>query len=307
MDHLVADSPGGSRAGQRVTRLLAVTLIALSIVTLVPRVGKRFVHAFALIPQATFGKSRFWNVVTGGFVDTNQISAVCNVAVLLTVGRWIEPVWGGRQYLLFLLVVNTCAGVFAYAALYVGYVATRASSLLFTPTGGAHAMVLGLLVAVKQLIPEHEIGVNGVAVKANYLPLAAVVLHFVAVCVRLTSIGVVLYVLSGFYSAWVYLRFYQSKDAGVRGDASNAFAFATLFPHPLRSFAEIAGNVAFAVFKPVLLAGESGNSAQQTPAEAPIPVSKAAPVDAERRRQRALKALDERLNATGEAPDDSPV
>lgn len=36
--------------------------------------------------------------------------------------------------------------------------------------------------------------------------------------------------LSGTSIAWIYLRFYQKKDQGGRGDMSESFAFATFFP-----------------------------------------------------------------------------
>ena len=35
---------------------------------------------------------------------------------------------------------------------------------------------------------------------------------------------------SGTATAWIYLRFYQKKDQGLRGDMSESFAFATFFP-----------------------------------------------------------------------------
>ena len=44
--------------------------------------------------------------------------------------------------------------------------------------------------------------------------------------------------LSGTATAWTYLRFYQKRDQGLRGDMSEGFAFATFFPellHPVLS------------------------------------------------------------------------
>lgn len=37
-------------------------------------------------------------------------------------------------------------------------------------------------------------------------------------------------VISGTCFSWTYLRFYQKKDQGSRGDMSETFAFATFFP-----------------------------------------------------------------------------
>jgi hypothetical protein len=41
-------------------------------------------------------------------------------------------------------------------------------------------------------------------------------------------------VLSGIIISWVYLRFYQKKEQGSRGDMSEGFAFATFFPEPIQ-------------------------------------------------------------------------
>lgn len=58
---------------------------------------------------------------------------------------------------------------------------------------------------------------------------------FVLVTLVLAVVGVVSYpllwlVLSGSAVSWTYLRFYQKKDQGSRGDMSEGFAFATFFP-----------------------------------------------------------------------------
>lgn len=41
-------------------------------------------------------------------------------------------------------------------------------------------------------------------------------------------------VISGSFIAWIYLRFYQKKEQGERGDMSEGFAFATFFPEPIQ-------------------------------------------------------------------------
>jgi len=38
----------------------------------------------------------------------------------------------------------------------------------------------------------------------------------------------------GVVVGWTYLRFYQSRGKGMRGDMSENFSAATLFPKPLR-------------------------------------------------------------------------
>lgn len=164
----------------------------------------------------------------------------------------------------------------------------------FDPIGTTNGICVALLVAVKQLIPEHEIGVNGVNMSANYLPVVYATVVFVFTALQFVRIGVFVFTAAAFQCSWTYLRFYQRKD-NARGDLSDSFAYATLFPDPVRRFVLVMANMSFAIFRPLLTAGLTQPQESQA---APQPTSKAASIDAERRRQRALKALDERLNAT---------
>lgn len=43
------------------------------------------------------------------------------------------------------------------------------------------------------------------------------------------------FIVFGTYGAWMYLRYLQRKpEAGLKGDSSAEFAFATFFPAPLQ-------------------------------------------------------------------------
>jgi hypothetical protein len=43
------------------------------------------------------------------------------------------------------------------------------------------------------------------------------------------------FVVFGTYGAWIYLRYFQRKpEAGLKGDSSAEFAFATFFPTPVQ-------------------------------------------------------------------------
>ena len=48
--------------------------------------------------------------------------------------------------------------------------------------------------------------------------------------IRLISYTQPIMVVSGILVSWVYLRFYQNHGKGVRGDMSESFEAATLFP-----------------------------------------------------------------------------
>lgn len=162
-------------------------------------------------------------------------------------------------------------------------------------------MCAALLVAVKQLIPEHEIGINGMNMSANYLPLTYVGVTAAFTVVGLISVGDLTFTLAAFQFAWLYLRYFQRRN-GQHGDLSEAFTYSSMFPEPLRTVVAIFANFGFMLFKPVLLAGQSAEP-ESDPGQQ-MPVSKANSVDAERRRQRALQALDERMKSTANEEDD---
>ena len=44
----------------------------------------------------------------------------------------------------------------------------------------------------------------------------------------------VILTITGVILGWVYLRFYQQKGKGAKGDLRDGFAFATFFPEPLQ-------------------------------------------------------------------------
>lgn len=161
--------------------------------------------------------------------------------------------------------------------------------------GGLSAVVAGVLVAVKQLFPNQDFGYRKLALPGNYLPFVAISGVFVAYATRQASLGTVLFLLSGVQVSWTYLRFFQKQDYG-RGDQSDAFAFKTLFPHPLGAVAGVFGAIAFYVFRPVLLYGANVTGA--VPEKTVLPVSVVDAADAERRRQRAIRSLDARLEET---------
>lgn len=165
----------------------------------------------------------------------------------------------------------------------------------FIPVGTLSGVNVALLIAIKQLIPDHEIGIARVTVKTTFLPLAYLASVGVLTLCRIMSLGAFLYAALCFQIAWVYLRFYRRAET-ERGDASDGFAYATLFPSPVRPVVEVISNTAFAVFKPVLLASQTATS-QKPELMQSVTGDRGTSVEAERRRQRALKALDERLNS----------
>jgi len=121
-------------------------------------------------------------------------------------------------------------------------------------------MLLGMSVAFKQLVPEHALPAPGVTLRAKDVPLLSVAVTATLLAL-LDSMPSTVYATAGWYTAWVYLRFYQVRVTsegrgtaaaadpepagsvahiercclaqvhdGSRGDRNETFAFVTFFP-----------------------------------------------------------------------------
>jgi hypothetical protein len=118
-----------------------------------------------------------------------------------------------------------------------------------------------------------------------------------------TNAGTLVYALSGLHFGWLYLRYFQRREGG-RGDVRETFAYDGFFPEPIATPVRVAGAILFVLIRPILLSAQNVGSEGKDI----MPATSAADTpDAERHRQRALKALDERLSATKNNALDPPV
>jgi hypothetical protein len=85
-----------------------------------------------------------------------------NVAALILLARLIEPVYGSREFIKLLAIVNCATTVCVFVGVYISYAATMNASLLYTEFYGFHGIAAGLLVAVKQILGDQEVKLFGV-------------------------------------------------------------------------------------------------------------------------------------------------
>jgi len=114
-----------------------------------------------------------------------------------------------------------------------------------------------------------------------------------------------------FITSWTYLRFYKttfpdleaSQSSSLRGDASETFAFAEFFPDPIRAPVATLSDAIYDTlvtlhictpFSAADMSASRGESYRQSTNGAPGSTR----AETERRRALALKALDQRLNAS---------
>jgi len=103
---------------------------------------------------------------------------------------------------------------------------------------------------------------------------------------------------SGVVISWIYLRFYQRHSNGTKGDPAENFCFASFFPNVLQPAISVLANSLFEFFikiglcrKPIKRFVDSTSG----PSSIQISLPGSDNSDAERRRQKALKLLSERL------------
>lgn len=283
-----------------------------------------------------------WTYLTSPFIELHFYQAIIDVFMIVLYGKLLQPLWGPTElfafYFLLNLVVELMVTIF-YVVLYFG---TGDEGYLFeTFIYGQAACLAGFLVAVKQMMGSQVI-VNSPFGKIRNRDIPTLLLYvlFVLSLVNFVSLTYLMLYSCGILVSWVYLRFYQRHGNGKRGDTSSDFAFVTFFPHVLHGPVRIISDLVFKLlvklsickpFQPTQSQSQSEsmllgypnqqayfNQHHQTVAPSAT-VSLNMPsgaLESERRKAKALKALEERLNKlqaqpVGEAKwpslDDNPT
>jgi len=284
--------------GQIKARLRSISLTALSvsggmvllyILTLLLHSYKSHVLEFT---PASVLTGNIWQLVTAGFIENSLIALLCNIITLCITNRFLEPVWGAIEYIKFIIIVNTAAYCVNLVIYIVGYILLRDETFLYYPFCGGQGLVGGLFVGLKQLIPDHVLNQNVSGVRVRHIPLAMFLVDVLLVLLRVTTTRHLTVLMAGLAAAWIYLRYFQIRDSGSRGDFSDALSIASFFPesaqpHVLRYSTAVTDRVeGFLKPKP----------------SAPTTVTTEIRQDAvtERRKQIALQALNERLGGSEE-------
>ncbi|KAF8062961.1 haloacid dehalogenase-like hydrolase domain-containing protein [Scenedesmus sp. PABB004] len=214
---------------------------------------------------------------------------------LLLLARVVEPVYGSTEFLKLVLLVDgaACAATFVMAFLiFLAAPAERKGRTLYTQFTGFHGVLAGLLVAVKQIMPDHEVVLGGMLrLRARYFP-SAYVLTVTALALLSRAWAALPFLWFGTYAAWLYLRFFQAQpETSLRGDPSEDFKFSSFFPDALAPPLDAAGGL---LSRALRLRRDGGGP----DARALLPTSAllgGSSADANRRRERGAKALEERL------------
>lgn len=321
------------------TRILLVSLLCLSFLYNVARwrqldhtAGKQ--NANPIVPYLTLVPTRFivhpWTLLTATFVEQNIFTVLLNAATLFYGGKYLERAWGSREIAKFILVVSLISNAVAVLVYLIWNAIERGSLRGLTPICGGIAIQASFLVAFKQLVPEHTVTILKGIVKMR-------VKHFPALFLLLNTIGGIVFgtdtaaVLSwlGLLTSWTYLRFYKRQPdltgtstggLGIKGDASDTFAFATFFPDAIQPPITFVADRIYTTLVALKICTPfseediaTGNQQALARGQAGLPSflnngrggsglrAMGKREEAERRRALALKALDQRLQAAAAA------
>ena len=254
---------------------------------------------------------------------------VISTMTLLVVGRYLEPFWGMREFIKFVVMVNAWSGLGCVIWNVGAYLTTpteAATALLFplVPYGGFGGVISAFSVVGRQLVPEYEMPMMGVIpFRMKHVPLLLLITngvwHLLGFPVSSYSFTFV-----GTLTAWVYLRYFQILSSSVdgqqlplnassangttsanpsvivKGDRSDATSFIGFFPEMLHP---MLNKVFFCC--PLSMTSSSSfsrslnilSSASSTTASSVMSTPPALPADleAERRRLSALQQVDARI------------
>ncbi|MBA0782478.1 hypothetical protein Gotri_000360, partial [Gossypium trilobum] len=216
---------------------------------------------FALIPARTIPFS--WNLITAGYIEQSIQGLVVSTLGLLFMGKLLEPIWGSKEFLKFIFVINFLTSVCVFITAIALYGVTRQENYLYMPLSGFHGVLAGFLVGIKQMVPDQEL--PRLKIKAKWLP-SLMLLFSIAISFFTPESATYLSTLIfGTYMGWIYLRPIIDLIASKfhRNLCGKSEAFIDTLGYSLGS--------------------------------APLPGSD--PIEASRRREKGARALEERLAA----------
>ncbi|KAF2794565.1 cytochrome c oxidase subunit I [Melanomma pulvis-pyrius CBS 109.77] len=278
-----------------------------------------------------------WVFLLATVVEQNVLGLVVTGLAVFYGGRYLERAWGSTEFSKFILFVAMIPNILSFFLYVFGYLLSKNASTLTTTISGGIAIQAGFLVSFKQLVPEHTVAIAKglIRMRVKHFPAIFLLANTVSGIALGTETAMFL-AWFGFFTAWVYLRFYRispslsSAATGdgsvIKGDASDTFAFAHFFPEPIQT---PVGKLADQIYSTLTALNlctpfsaediDAGNDQANARAEGGLPSimnpnsrggkGGTTRAEAERRRALALKALDQRLHAAaarGPAPTHAP-
>lgn len=253
-----------------------------------------------------------WRLITHCVVERNPVLLLWSVWCLHHGAYLVEPAWGSPEFIRYLAVVQLVSSFLVAVVSLFSYVLVRNYLFFYhVEISGSASACAGVFVAVKQYLPDSILLTTPFGrLKNTHLPMCAVLVALIFALIGAIRWVVVLQILFGIQTGWLYLRFYQKhEDNEPRGDSSEHFTWSSLFPSKLQPLMNAVSSTFFAILvrahvcKPIV---RHVDISQLDSVSVILPGLQTR--DTERRRQKALRDLTERLSRaqrveTGSWPD----
>ncbi|CAF1163854.1 unnamed protein product [Rotaria sordida] len=239
-----------------------------------------------------------WTFITHSFIELHIWHTIIDVIVVFLYSKMIEPLWGTKELLKFYFIVTIPNALVVTFTYFLFYGLTFNEDYLFErPIYGLASFIGAYSVVIKQIMPDTILATTPLCkLKQDHVPLLIVILSTILWIVYAVPIHFLIMLSFGIIISWTYLRFFQVHQNGTQGDMSTSFSFASFFPPPISPIISIFANTIFAIFVKIKLCKpfvKKYNVA--SPSNITITIPGVEAVDADRRRQKALKALNDRM------------
>ncbi|XP_077977012.1 transmembrane protein 115-like [Glandiceps talaboti] len=290
-------------------------LIVVCLMYLLSFLGESILNTLAITPGYIVPPNfRIWTYVTHGFLETHLWNVVADILTLVVCGKLIEPLWGALEMLLFFSIANIGVGIASAVWYLTVYVATSNIDYLFdVHIHGLSGYMASIAVALKQTMGDYDfINTSFLRLRIKQLPMLLLLWSVIMAVIGLASGAYPVMTTAGILVSWIYLRFYQKQSDNSRGDMSDTFIFASFFPEKVQPpIAILANTVHSGLVKARVCKKQVRKYDVGAPSSITISLPGSDPNDAERRRQLALRALNERLSRVEEqtswpSMDDQP-
>ncbi|KAH3676015.1 hypothetical protein WICMUC_002311 [Wickerhamomyces mucosus] len=273
-----------------------------------------------------------WTLTTSIFIDLTIWRFLLSFIQIFIGGKFIERSWSSKELIKFIILICSISNFITILSLiFIGLFINL--NYIDIPIDGNLSLLISFLVVFKQLIPEHSIVLFKGTIHARIKHLPFLILIILSIISILTiSITPLLQSWIGFLISWIYLRFYQNNivdpllpqsindqtnttnsnsNSNLKGDASEIFSLIHFFPNFLHPILSPIFNQIYQIFINLKILPkfndldiENGNLIANRRLTGQQPSQ---PIDsrnaAERRRQVALKVLEERIGEDLKKPE----
>jgi len=266
---------------------------------------------FALRPNIVLPpKFWIWTILTYPFAEQEILGLLLGLTAVVVASKLLEPLWGSTELCKFMVISWTSAGLMSALVYLAIYIFTLNENFLYNSNFYGLAAVQGaVLVGLKQTRGEDFlVKTPYLTFQLNSLPiLCAAVVWFLDSLSSVFSMQYATLLTTGMYCSWFYLRFLQHHQRG-RGDLADHFTLASFFPRPINRFVKVASLPCWQLavrfgFCKKQVGGSTGGRQGYMPVNLNLPDVDT--FDAERKRQKALQQLNDRLQKTDNMPTEN--